>query len=559
MSNGTTVQQEDVSTVTVIADDEVTLILTGDQGPPGPPGAAGGPPGPPGIPGAQGPQGFPGPTGPQGSKGNPGATGPQGVAGPAGPNGPQGQPGVAGSAGPAGPPGVQGPTGADSTVPGPIGATGPQGPQGATGATGPQGPQGVAGAGSPSTTPPLMDSTATVGVSTNFSRDDHIHPSDTSRAAANTVVRYDSAQSLSSTQQSQARSNIYAAPFDALAYNGMQINGAFEVSQELGYSAAISNRYFCDGWRSDTAGIVVGSVGTYPGTSAFPSFAYCLVSLVSTAAPTPAAGDYYIMSHPIEGYRIERLAWGAAGAQPITIAFWSAHHLQGLYSVAVRNGAANRTYVATYTQITADVAQYNTVTIPGDTAGTWSGGNANAMSICFTQMAGTTFTAPSANTWVAGNYFAAPGQVNGVASTANTFRLAGVIVVPGTEAPGAARSALILRPFDQELVLCKRYLIGFGSQGFAGFCVATNSARFGVVLDPAMRATPTLVVKNAAAIAINTMTVNNVGSSVVFGSAGSTGPSGGMVDVGTPTATFTVGQIAIASFGGGSILFDARL
>jgi hypothetical protein len=34
-----------------------------------------------------------------------------------------------------------------------------------------------------------MDSTAAVGTSLLFARQDHIHPSDTSRAAANTVVR----------------------------------------------------------------------------------------------------------------------------------------------------------------------------------------------------------------------------------------------------------------------------------------------------------------------------------------------------------------------------------
>jgi hypothetical protein len=50
------------------------------------------------------------------------------------------------------------------------------GPQGAQG---PQGPQGVPGAGSPSTTLPLMDGTAAIGVSTFYARDDHVHPSDT--------------------------------------------------------------------------------------------------------------------------------------------------------------------------------------------------------------------------------------------------------------------------------------------------------------------------------------------------------------------------------------------
>ena len=68
-----------------------------------------------------------------------------------------------------------------------------------------------------------------------------------------------------------------------------------------------------------------------------------------------------------------------------------------------------------------------------------------------------TSTAPSANTWVAGTYDAAPGQVNAVAATADLFLITGVVVLPGIEAPSAARSPLIMRPFDQELVTCQRY------------------------------------------------------------------------------------------------------
>jgi hypothetical protein len=59
---------------------------------------------------------------------------------------------------------------------GPAGATGPQGPQG------PQGPPGTAGVGNPSDASPLADGTATPGVSALYTRGDHVHPTDTSRA-----------------------------------------------------------------------------------------------------------------------------------------------------------------------------------------------------------------------------------------------------------------------------------------------------------------------------------------------------------------------------------------
>lgn len=160
----------------------------GSQGPPGPPGPQGetGPPGPQGeagTPGEPGPQGDAGATGPQGPAGATGAQGPQGDAGAAGLTGPQGPQGDPGPTGPQGIPGTAGATGPQG-VPGATGPEGPQGPQGPQGIQGAMGPSGPAGAGTPATALPLVDATpAVVGTSGAFAREDHVHPSDTSRVA----------------------------------------------------------------------------------------------------------------------------------------------------------------------------------------------------------------------------------------------------------------------------------------------------------------------------------------------------------------------------------------
>ena len=115
-----------------------------------------------------------------GSGGGGGGTGPAGPPGPTGPTGatgPQGPAGATGAQGPQGVPGTPGATGA-------TGATGPQGPAGATGATGP------AGAGTPSVALPIMDSVANPGSATPYAREDHIHPTDTSRAAVSSLANY---------------------------------------------------------------------------------------------------------------------------------------------------------------------------------------------------------------------------------------------------------------------------------------------------------------------------------------------------------------------------------
>ena len=343
--------------VVVLSPDDVETIITGEQGPPGPPGAPGGPPGPVGPPGSQGPQGPPGLQGPQGVRGNTGSTGPQGPAGPQGPTGAQGPSGPASTVpGPQGPQGVPGPIGPE----GPDGATGATGSAGPTGATGPQGPTGADGAGAPGTASPLMDSIATVGTLVLFARQDHIHPFDTA------TVRNNAPQSLTAPQQQQARQNIYAAPFDAMAYSGLQINGGMEVSPERGTTVgSASGIYPCDGWQQSFGGTM--TVNTATAVAAYvPGFTNVVYLNPAAAQASLTASDYSLIWQKIEGYRIAKLAWGTANAQPITLSFWSAHRRPGLYSGSIRNGTTNRSYAFTYTHAVADVAQYNVVTVPGD-------------------------------------------------------------------------------------------------------------------------------------------------------------------------------------------------
>jgi hypothetical protein len=270
------------------------------------------------------------------------------------------------------------------------------------------------------------------------------------------AVRYDLAQALNTPQQAQARTNIYAAPGNLLAFSGMQINGGFEVSQERAQGVGVpASGYVCDGWVASRAGTSAGFAFT--GGPIFPGGSNSLCAYITTAQPALGATDLYMFYQPIEGYRVARLGWGSGAAQPITLAFWTAHHRTGLYGGVVKNLAGNRCYAFSYTQNVADVPQYNVVTIPGDTTGTWPKDNTMGMYVQFAMAAGSNYIAPSLNAWVAGNYCTGPGQVNAVAATTDYFRLGGVMVLPGSYAPAQEVAPSILRPFDQELTSCQRY------------------------------------------------------------------------------------------------------
>jgi hypothetical protein len=303
------------------------------------------------------------------------------------------------------------------------------------------------------------------------------------------AVRYDTAQSLTAAQQQQARQNIYAAPFDAMAYSGLQINGGFEVNQE-GVASSVNNKYFCDGWQ--LIGVGTMNVTATQVVTNIPGFLAQAQFTVSTAQASLGAGDYLGLQHFIEGWRCVRLGWGTANAQPLTISFWSAHHRTGIYSGAVRNKANNRTYTFTYTQAAADVAQYNTVTIPGDTTGTWTTDNTIGLGLYLMMACGSTYIAPAANTWFGATYAAAPGQINGVAATSDVFRLTGVTVLPGNEAPVQTRSPFVMRSYPEELRLCQRYFQWVPYHMYFQAGAVSTGMQTAIPFQVTMRANPTM-------------------------------------------------------------------
>jgi len=246
----------------------------------------------------------------------------------------------------------------------------------------------------------------------------------------------------------------WAAPFDVMAYSGMQMNGGFSVNQEGIINATTSGIYFADGWSAafqGTMGLAVSAAAWGSGT---PYLAFMGVSVAQT---TMNATDFASFLHSIEGYRVARLGWGGSNARPITIAFNCCHNRVGTYSISVRNSDASRSYVCTYTQNVAGTFEYKTVTVPGCLDGQWNISNGIGLQLMFGIACGSTYTASAPNTWLNGNYVCAPGQVNAVAATGDQSRIANVIILPGTEAPPSNTLASIVRPYTEELLLCKRH------------------------------------------------------------------------------------------------------
>jgi hypothetical protein len=223
----------------------------------------------------------------------------------------------------------------------------------------------------------------------------------------------------------------------------------------------------------------------------------CLHVDVTTADASIAAGDFYAIQQKIEGYNIAQAGFGQSGVRSITLSFWHKHTVTGTYCAFFRNSAADRSYVAEYTQAIADTWEKATITLDVDTAGTWLYGEDAGLTVGFAITSGTTFQT-AANAWTAGNFLATSNQVNGLSSTANNFKLALIQLEVGSVASGFE-----VRSVQDEVNLCKRYYqrsIGNASAvRFAGNVTSGTAYVSGVILFvPSMRDTPTMALTHIA-------------------------------------------------------------
>jgi hypothetical protein len=176
------------------------------------------------------------------------------------------------------------------------------------------------------------------------------------------------------------------------------------------------------------------------------------LGVTSSSAYSVVSGDYFIVVQDIEGFNTADLNWGSASAKTVTLSFWVRSSLTGTFSGALRNSAANRSYVFSYTINSANTWEYETITIPGDTTGTWVGAtNGIGISVILNLASGSTYST-TAGSWAAGNYTGATGATSVVGTNGATFYVTGVQLEAGS-----AASPFEYRQYGTELSLCQRY------------------------------------------------------------------------------------------------------
>jgi hypothetical protein len=176
------------------------------------------------------------------------------------------------------------------------------------------------------------------------------------------------------------------------------------------------------------------------------------LGITSSSAYSVLTGDAFLIDQRIEGFNFADMAWGTASAATVTLSFWVRSSLTGTFGGCLSNAAVNRSYPFSYTISAANTWEQKSVTIAGDTTGTWVGAtNGIGVIVRFGLGSGATFSG-TAGAWQAGNLVQPTGTVSVVGTNGATWYITGLQLEKGTQA-----TSFEYRQYQQELALCQRY------------------------------------------------------------------------------------------------------
>lgn len=332
------------------------------------------------------------------------------------------------------------------------------------------------------------------------------------------------------------------------------LNSAMRISQANGSTATtVSGANPVDMFRIYASGAVTFT--SQQVASVTPAGSPNRIRTTITGADTSiAAGDFLVLGQCIEGYRVADLMWGTANAKPVTISF-GVKAPAGTYGISLRNAGNTRSYVTTFVisggEANTDVRK--TVTISGDTSGTWDTTNGIGIFLSWVLTSGSSLNT-TAGSWQAGNFFGTSGVSNFSGTVSNVFDLFDVQLCEGLAVP-----PFEMPMYHDELIRCQRqYYIRRANvinDTFATGMQYTSTLALINFNYPTMRATP-----NVAISGLGHFTLLVPGNSSVAQSIGYSVPNAEStrLDFGTTALAVGPSMVHMNSLSG-FVVADARL
>ena len=278
------------------------------------------------------------------------------------------------------------------------------------------------------------------------------------------------------------------------------INGGMLIDQRnAGASITPANGvYTLDRWQAYQSAASKYSVQQNAGAVAvLAGMPTNYLGVTSLSSYSPSASEYFYLEQSVEGYNCADLKFGTALAEYVTLSFWAYSSLTGTFGGSVCNEGYNRFYVFSYSLPVANTWTKITVTIPGDTSGSWHVGNLAGFRVHFALGGGSTVSG-TAGSWGSTAYYNLTGGVSIIGTNAAKWLVTGVKLEKGTVA-----TAFESHNLTEELIKCQRYFEtsanygtapahGAASNYFQGFAYTTSACVGVVEYKVPKRAVPSL-------------------------------------------------------------------
>ena len=338
--------------------------------------------------------------------------------------------------------------------------------------------------------------------------------------------------------------NKLAPSAQNLTWRNRIINGDMRIDQRNNGASVTpaGGQYLLDRWVAGLSQSSKYSVQQNAGAVTPPVGFVNYLGVTSLSAYSVVSSDFFAISQRIEGLNVSDLGWGTANAATVTLSFWVRSSLTGTFGGSVANNGSDRSYPFSYTISAANTWEQKSITIVGDTSGTWLTTNGRGLVLSLSLGMGSTYSG-TAGSWAGTNYLSATGATSVVGTNGATFYITGVQLERGSVTTEFERVE-----YGEMLRRCQRYCLDTTASPTG---VTTSSGAItGYTFPCVMRATPTFT-----RISGGTLVEATNGFAVTGANPDTLSPFGGRVDFVTSATTATRGAVVITP----RVRFEAEL
>ena len=244
--------------------------------------------------------------------------------------------------------------------------------------------------------------------------------------------------------------NTFTPTVSNMAGRNKIINGAMVFDQRNAGAAVTTNGAFPVD-RFNVNNTSDGSFSAQQSSTVPAGFSKSVGVTITASASSLTETQRLVLRQTIEGYNIADFNWGTSDAKTVTLSFKVRSSVTGTFSGSLRNSAGDRSYPFTYSISSANTWTDISVTIAGETTGSWDITNGEGILVFFSLGVGPDLQG-TAGAWASGNYWGASEETQLVNTNGATFYITGVQLEAGS----------VATPFEhvdygEMLRRCQRY------------------------------------------------------------------------------------------------------